>query len=117
MRRESGKNVVLLGRVEVVTTAGKHVERTSGRSRAGSRAPLAQKAAIIFRQSIPGLDLSIEEATENVPADGRFYVIDHGTIRRGYRTLRLASALYDRLLTVRRAEAATGVDEVRVETR
>jgi len=68
----------------------------------------------MFRQHIPGISLSIEEATANVPADGRFYVLNDGAIQRGYKTLRQATAFYEQLLETRRSEAAaTGAGDGR----
>lgn len=75
------------------------------------------KAGAVFKQSIPGLNLSIEEATENVPADGRFYVIDRGVIHRGYKTLRQATAVYDELRADRQADAAPDADGSEAGTR
>lgn len=63
----------------------------------------------MFRQRIPGLGVSIEQATENVPADGRYYVINQGVIQRSYRSLRDATAAYDRLRDAKQAEAAVEV--------
>ncbi len=75
------------------------------------------KAGSVFKQSIPGLNLSIEEATENVPADGRFYVIDRGVIHRSYKTLRQATAVYDQLRADRRADTAPDADGSETGTR
>jgi hypothetical protein len=33
---------------------------------------------MVFRQSVPGLGLSLEKATDAVPDDGLYYVILHG---------------------------------------
>jgi hypothetical protein len=60
----------------------------------------------MFRQSIPALGLSIEAATENVPHDGRDYVLDAGTIYRSFKTLGAATAAYKQLRTTRMAAAA-----------
>ncbi|MGE0230083.1 MAG: hypothetical protein AB7U23_16405 [Dehalococcoidia bacterium] len=65
----------------------------------------------MYRQGIPGLGVSIEQATERVPADGRYYVISQGVIQRGYRSLRDATLAYDRLRVAKQAEAAGPVED------
>lgn len=49
----------------------------------------------MYRQTIEGLGLSIEEGTDNVPGDGRYYVIEVGSMGKGYRTLRDAHRHYE----------------------
>ena len=49
----------------------------------------------MYRQTIAGLGLSIEEGTEGVPSDGRYYVVEVGRTGRGYRTLRDANRRYE----------------------
>ncbi|MDA0302519.1 MAG: hypothetical protein O2822_08320 [Chloroflexi bacterium] len=49
----------------------------------------------MFRQRLD--DLSIEEGTTSVPADGRYYVIRAGVTVRSFKTLRGAKTLYDSL--------------------
>lgn len=46
----------------------------------------------MFRQHLG--DLSIEEGSAAVPADGRYYVIQRGTVVRSFKTLRGAHTLY-----------------------
>jgi hypothetical protein len=46
----------------------------------------------VFRQHLG--DLSIEEGTDAVPADGRYYVIAGGVVKRSFKTLRAAHTLY-----------------------
>ena len=46
----------------------------------------------MFRQRLD--DLSIEEGTAAVPADGRYYVLKGGVVRRSFKTLKGAQALY-----------------------
>lgn len=60
----------------------------------------------MYRQGVPGSGLSIEQATGDVPADGRYYVISGGVIHRGYRSLRDATATYERLRAAGREAAA-----------
>ncbi|MGE3856956.1 MAG: hypothetical protein AB7G21_08360 [Dehalococcoidia bacterium] len=47
----------------------------------------------MFRQRLH--NLSIEEGTPAVPADGRYYVINAGVQVRSFKTLRGAKVLYD----------------------
>ena len=42
----------------------------------------------MFRQTLPQADLTIEEGTERVPDDGRYYVLYEGAVLAGYGTLR-----------------------------
>ena len=51
----------------------------------------------MFHQRIAALGLSIEEGTDNVPGDGRYYVMSGGVIDRSYRTLREAIRRYEAL--------------------
>jgi len=46
----------------------------------------------MFRQRLG--DLSIEEGTDAVPSDGRYYVIAGGVVKRSFKTLKGAHALY-----------------------
>lgn len=46
----------------------------------------------MYRQHLG--DLSIEEGTPVVPADGRYHVVRAGTIVRSFKTLKGASVLY-----------------------
>lgn len=46
----------------------------------------------MFRQRLG--DLSIEEGTASVPADGRYYVIKAGVVRQSFKTLKGAHAHY-----------------------
>ncbi len=65
----------------------------------------------MYRQTIAGLGLSIEEGTDGVPGDGRYYIVEVGAAGRSYRTLRDAQRRYE----VRKAElltAATAVEGV-----
>jgi hypothetical protein len=57
----------------------------------------------MYRQTIAGLGLSIEEGTDGVPGDGRYYVVEVGSAGRGYRTLRDAHRRYE----ARKAELQT----------
>ena len=52
----------------------------------------------MFRQHLG--DLSIEEGTAAVPADGRYYVIKEGVVRQSFKTLKGAHALYVTLRTM-----------------
>ncbi len=55
----------------------------------------------MFRQRLG--ELSIEEGTAAVPADGRYYVIQAGVVQRSFKTLRGAHSLY---ATLRAADDA-----------
>ncbi len=57
----------------------------------------------MYRQGVPGSGLSIEQSTEQVPGDGRFYVIRSGVVGRGFRSLRDATTMYERFRAERRA--------------
>ena len=46
----------------------------------------------MYRQHLG--DLSIEEGSSSVPADGRYYVINAGTVVRSFKTLKGANVLY-----------------------
>ncbi|MEI7925711.1 MAG: hypothetical protein WCI61_05945 [Chloroflexota bacterium] len=59
----------------------------------------------MFRQRLG--DLSIEEGTDAVPADGRYYVLAGGVVKRSFKTLKGAHALY----TTLRAAAAPASDQ------
>ncbi len=61
----------------------------------------------MFHQRIEGLGLSIEEGTDSVPHDGRYYVRRGGSNDRSYRTLREATRRYE----VLRAMLATAAGE------
>lgn len=60
----------------------------------------------MFRQHLG--DLSIEEGSPAVPADGRYYVIKAGAVLRGFKTLRGAVTLYTSL---RAANESAGASE------
>lgn len=60
----------------------------------------------MFRQRLG--DLSIEEGSASVPADGLYYVIKAGTVLRGFKTLKGAVTLYTSL---RAANDSTGATE------
>lgn len=62
----------------------------------------------MYRQTIAGLGLSIEEGTDGVPGDGRYYVVEVGSAFRGYRTLRDAQRRYE----VRKGELQTAASAV-----
>lgn len=63
----------------------------------------------MFRQTITGLGLSIEEGTDNVPHDGRYYVIEAGVAGRSYHTLRDANRHYEaRKVALRAVATAAG---------
>lgn len=49
----------------------------------------------MFHQRIEGLGLSIEEGTDAVPHDGRYYVRRGELTDRSYRTLREATRRYE----------------------
>jgi len=49
----------------------------------------------MFRQHLGGL--SIEEGTDAVPGDGRYYVIADGVVKRSFKTLKGAHSLYTSL--------------------
>ena len=51
-----------------------------------------------YRQSIPGVELSIEKDTENVPNDGKFHVLMNGDTRGTFRSLKQAQELFNRLV-------------------
>ena len=58
----------------------------------------------MFRQTIARLGLSIEEGTGNVPQDGRYYVLVGGVIRKSFKSLKDALAMYESLKAERLAE-------------
>lgn len=51
-----------------------------------------------YKQSIPAIRLSIQRGTEDVPADGYYYVLLGGEVRGRFRTLKQAQAVYKTLL-------------------
>ena len=55
----------------------------------------------MYRQTDSRYGLSIEEGTDGVPADGRFYVLDEGVVHRSYRSLGAARRKYEQLRTAR----------------
>lgn len=48
----------------------------------------------MFRQAIEGVELAIEEGTNRVPQDGKFYVIHQDQIVGSYRSLKKAQEKY-----------------------
>jgi hypothetical protein len=50
---------------------------------------------VTFKQEVPALNLSIEQSTPNVPADGLYYVILNGEIVFRSKSRRKALDLYD----------------------
>ena len=63
----------------------------------------------MFRQSIARLGLSIDEGTENVPADGRYYLIADRAIQKSYKVLRDALRPYEALKAGRLATEAAAL--------
>jgi len=51
-----------------------------------------------YRQTVPGLDLSIEKATARVPENRHFYVVRGGQILGKHRTLRQATVQFRQIL-------------------
>ncbi len=51
----------------------------------------------MFRQSLSNYGLSLEQDTENVPADGAYYVLLNGKPKGRYRSLKLAMKRYEEL--------------------
>jgi len=51
----------------------------------------------MYRQTLTGHDLSVEEGTENVPNDGFYYVFLQGVQKGRFRTLKLAIKTYESL--------------------
>ncbi len=47
-----------------------------------------------YRQSVPGLGLSIECATDSVPDDGKYHVIRNGQTLGSFRALKPAQQLF-----------------------
>ena len=54
----------------------------------------------MYRQRLPGAELSIEAGTPDVPNDGRYYVLLSGTIKGRFRSLQQALRCYQ---TVRKS--------------
>jgi hypothetical protein len=52
----------------------------------------------MYRQTIPGYNVSIEEGTENVPKDGRYYVLKDNQIVGKFTNLKRAREKYLQLL-------------------
>ncbi len=53
----------------------------------------------MYRQKLPGYDLSIEQLTARVPGDGYYYVLLNGVERGRFKSLSQATNLYARLKT------------------
>ena len=51
-----------------------------------------------YRQYIPDLNISIERATEAVPDDNKFYVIQDGEILRSFRSLKQAQEFFKQVV-------------------
>ena len=51
-----------------------------------------------YRQQIPQIELSIERATESVPDDNKYYVIQNGQPLGSFRSLKPAQQLFRRVL-------------------
>jgi len=49
----------------------------------------------VYRQSLTGHDLSVEEGTEKVPDDGHYYVLFQGEQKGRFRSLKQATKRYD----------------------
>jgi hypothetical protein len=51
-----------------------------------------------YRQAIPDLNLSIEKATDKVPDDGKYYVLQNGKVLGAFRNLKQAQVLYRKIV-------------------
>ena len=51
-----------------------------------------------YKQYIPDLGLSIEKNTENVPRDGKYYLLRGGQIVKAFRTLKKADVAFREML-------------------
>ena len=51
-----------------------------------------------YRQTILGVELSIEKDTETVPKDGKFHVVKEGQVAGSFRSLKQAQELFKRLV-------------------
>lgn len=51
----------------------------------------------MYSQRLPAYELSIEQSTENVPADGYYYVVLRGSVKGRFRSLGQAKHFYARL--------------------
>lgn len=51
-----------------------------------------------YRQIIPDISLSIEKETDNVPNDGKFYVIKDGNVKGSFRSLKQAQEMFNDLV-------------------
>ena len=51
-----------------------------------------------YKRALPEVELSIERATENVPNDGRFYLVWRGMIVNDFSTEKLAPRRYNEIL-------------------
>jgi len=60
----------------------------------------------MYRQKLEGHDLSIEQETENVPADGYYYVLHRGAHQGRFRSLAQATRRYNELKAALRIEVA-----------
>lgn len=70
----------------------------------------------MFRQSLPGHALSVEEGTAAVPNDGCYYVLFNGEQVARYRTRRGALARYSKIkatLPIERHQSKVTLDEIR----
>jgi hypothetical protein len=72
----------------------------------------------MYRQSLTGYPLSIEEGTKGVPNDGRYYVIHNGAKVGGFRSLAQATKRYMEIkatldLPARGDTGGLSIDEVR----
>jgi hypothetical protein len=51
-----------------------------------------------YRQAIPDLSLSIEKATDKVPPDGKYYVLQNGKVLGAFRSVKQAQDLYRKVV-------------------
>lgn len=52
----------------------------------------------MYRHSLPALNLSIERLTENVPCDGKYYVLRDGETVGVFRSLKQATRLFRQIV-------------------
>lgn len=55
----------------------------------------------MYRQTIDGAGVSLEQNTGNVPSDSKYYVVCDGEVKKGFRSLKQAQHYYQQLVKER----------------
>jgi len=51
-----------------------------------------------YRHYIPGIDVSVERYTANVPNDGKYYIVKEGKVVQNFRSMKHAEDMFKQLI-------------------